>query len=64
MNSDEYETLFSVMEAMFKEQATRPGASFIMTGSRVNAMKLIFAERKFLYRQVVHLPIAPVENRR
>ena len=34
-----------------------------MTGSRVNAMKYIFAERKFFYRQVVHLPIAPVENR-
>ena len=63
MFSDEYETLFSVMEAMFKEQPTRPGASFIMTGSRVNAMKLIFAERKFFYRQVVHLPIEPVENR-
>ena len=63
MYTDEYETLFSVMEAMFKEQPSRPGASFIMTGSRVNAMKLIFAERKFFYRQVVHLPIAPVENR-
>ena len=63
MFSDEYETLFSVMEAMFKEQPSRPGASFIMTGSRVNAMKLIFAERKFFYRQVVHLPIEPVENR-
>ena len=63
MLSDEYETLFSVMEAMFKEQPARPGASFIMTGSRVNAMKLIFAERKFFYRQVVHLPIEPVENR-
>ena len=63
MFSDEYETLFSVMEAMFKEQTSRPGASFIMTGSRVNAMKLIFAERKFFYRQVVHLPIAPVESR-
>jgi hypothetical protein len=63
MYTDEYETLFSVMEAMFKEQPSRPGASFIMTGSRVNAMKLIFAERKFFYRQVVHLPIAPVESR-
>ena len=63
MFSDEYETLLSVMETMFKEQTSRPGASFIMTGSRVNAMKLIFAERKFFYRQVVHLPIAPVESR-
>lgn len=63
MYSDEYEDLFSVMEAMFKEQPSRPGASFIMAGSRVNAMKLIFAERKFFYRQVVHLPIGPVESR-
>lgn len=63
MFSDEYETLFSVMESMFKEQTARPCASFIMTGSRVNAMKLIFAEKKYFYRQVVHLPISPVENR-
>ena len=63
MFSDEYETLFAVLEDMFREQGTRPGASFVMTGSRVNAMKLIFAERKFFYRQVVHLPLAPVENR-
>ena len=63
MFSDEYETLFSVLEDMFREQGPRPGASFVMTGSRVNAMKYIFAERKFFYRQVVHLPIAPVENR-
>lgn len=63
MFSDEYETLLSVMEAMFKEQNSRPGASFIMTGSRVNAMKFIFAEKKYFYRQVVHLPISPVENK-
>lgn len=63
MFSDEYETLLSVMEGVFKDQDERPGASFIMTGSRVNAMKLIFAERRFFYRQVVHLPLAPVESR-
>ena len=63
MYSDEYETLFSVLEGVFREQGIRPGASFVMTGSRVNAMKLIFAERKFFYRQVVHLPIDPVESR-
>ena len=62
MNSPEYETLFSVMEDMFKEQASRPGASFIMTGSRVNAMKLIFAERKFFYRQVEYLPLQKVDD--
>ena len=46
-----------------KEQTSRPGASFIMTGSRVNAMKYIFAEKKYFYRQVVYLPIGPVENK-
>ena len=60
---DEYEDLFEVMEEMFRERFEKPSPSFIITGSRVNAMKLIFAERRFFYRQVVHLPIQPVENR-
>ena len=34
-----------------------------MTGSSVNAMKYIFAEKKYFYRQVVHLPIQNVESR-
>lgn len=61
MCADEYEDLFAVMEELFRERFERPSASFIMTGSQVNAMKLIFAERKFFYRQVVHLPLAPVD---
>ena len=63
MFADEYEDLFEVMEDMFREKVEKPSPSFIITGSRVNAMKLIFAERRFFYRQVVHLPIQPVENR-
>lgn len=63
MCADEYEDLFSVMEEMFRERFEKPAASFIMTGSQVNAMKLIFAERKFFYRQVVHLPLQPVDNK-
>lgn len=63
MFADEYEDLFEVMEEMFHERFEKPSPSFIITGSRVNAMKLIFAERRFFYRQVVHLPIQPVENR-
>lgn len=63
MFADEYEDLFEVMEEMFRERFEKPSPSFIITGSRVNAMKLIFAERRFFYRQVVHLPIQPVENR-
>lgn len=63
MCDDAYEDLFAVMEEMFREKFEKPSASFIMTGSQVNAMKLIFAERKFFYRQVVHLPLQPVDNR-
>lgn len=63
MAADDYEDLFYVMEDMFRERFDKPASSFIMTGSRVNAMKLIFAERRFFYRQVVHLPLMPVENR-
>lgn len=63
MCDDAYEDLFTVMEEMFREKFEKPSASFIMTGSQVNAMKLIFAERKFFYRQVVHLPLQPVDNR-
>lgn len=63
MYADEYEALFYVLEDMFRERFDKPAASFIMTGSRVNAMKLIFAERRFFYRQVVHLPLQPVDNR-
>ena len=63
MYADGYEDLFSAMEEMFRERFEKPSASFIMTGSQGNAMKLIFAERKFFYRQVVHLPLQPVENR-
>lgn len=61
--SDEHEDLFSVMEDVFRDGNARPAASFIMTGSGVNAMKYIFAERKYFYRQVVHLPLDPVESR-
>lgn len=61
--SDEHEDLFSVMEDVFRDGNARPAVSFIMTGSGVNAMKYIFAERKYFYRQVVHLPLEPVESR-
>jgi hypothetical protein len=36
--------------------------SFLFTGSMVNAMKSIFAERKFFYRQVEHLPLQKVDD--
>lgn len=61
--SDQHEEFLTVMENVFREKNVRPSASYIMTGSSVNAMKYIFAEKKYFYRQVVHLPIQNVENR-
>ena len=63
MCADEYEDVLKAMEEMFKERVEKPAAAFIMMGSQVNAMKYIFAERKFFYRQVVHLPLETIEER-
>lgn len=64
MRSDDYEKLFSLMEAYFKEKAEgEKHTSFIMCGSLVNAMKYIFEEKKFFYRQFEHLPLEIMDDR-
>ena len=45
MNDDDYERALKIMEKVLAEKAGH--VSVIFTGSRVNAMKSIFAERKF-----------------
>ena len=57
----DYENVFHVLEKIFAERNT--SASYIITGSQVNAMKNIFEERKFFYRQVDHLPLQDVEDK-
>lgn len=65
MMDREYEMVFKVMEEIFAERdrSQRASASFIMTGSQVNSMKYIFAEKKWFYRQVEHLPLQKVDDR-
>lgn len=63
LSMDEADDVLAEMEVMFRERPEKPAASFIMLGSQVNAMKYIFAERKFFYRQVVHLPLQPIEEK-
>ena len=65
MRSDDYEKTFALMEAYFKEksQMADRSVSFIMCGSLVNAMKYIFEEKKFFYRQFEHLPLEMVDDR-
>ena len=57
----DYEKVFHVLEKVFAEK--NKTASYIITGSQVNAMKNIFEERKFFYRQVDHLPLQDVEDK-
>ena len=57
------EDALPVLEEVFRENRSRPSASFIMTGSQVNAMKYIFEEKRYFYRQVVHLPLQPIEEK-
>lgn len=65
MKDDRFEDLFSVMEKVLVEKKERfaKTVSFVLTGSLVNAMKLIFEEKKFFYRQFEHLPLEIVDDR-
>ena len=65
MRDDDYERLFKEMEVLFAEKPEegRKMTSFILTGSLVNAMKYIFEEKKYFYRQFEHLPLEVVDDR-
>lgn len=65
LSADGFEDVFAEMERTISEQGHSGGpvASFIMTGSLVNAMKYIFEEKKWFYRLVEHLPLSQVDDR-
>lgn len=65
MRCDEYEMVFAEMEKLFAEKAEDGSelTGFILTGSLVNAMKYIFEEKKYFYRQFEHLPLEVVDDR-
>ena len=65
MNADEYEMVFKIMETQMKERDRKAQypAVFIMMGGMVNAMKLIFEEKRYFYRQVNHLALAKVDSK-
>ena len=65
MRDDRYEMVFKEMETMFAENQAegRKLTGFVLTGSLVNAMKYIFEEKKYFYRQFEHLPLETVDDR-
>jgi KaiC/GvpD/RAD55 family RecA-like ATPase len=65
MRTDDYEVIFNTMEKVFAERdrSVSPKSAFVFCGSMVNAMKYIFAEKKYFYRQVNHLPLSAIDDK-
>ncbi|MBR2064011.1 MAG: hypothetical protein IJ971_04890 [Bacteroidales bacterium] len=65
MNADEYDDVFKLMEKMMKERdRSNPyPVAYVMSGDMVNAMKFIFEEKRYFYRQVNHVALMPVDER-
>jgi len=65
MNADEYDDVFKLMEQMMKERdkSNPHQAVYVMFGAMVNAMKFIFEEKRYFYRQVNHVALMPVDEK-
>ena len=65
MNADEYDDVFKLMERMMKERdRSNPyPVVYVMSGAMVNGMKFIFEEKRYFYRQVNHVALAPVDEK-
>ena len=65
LRMDEYEDVFKEMNKFFSERdySSQVSSSYLLIGSHVNAMKLIFEEKKYFYRQVEYLPMTPLDER-
>ena len=60
---DGYDSLFRTMKGVLAERSLSPfNASWIITGSRVNAMKDIFRHKPYFSGVVTHLPMMPIED--
>lgn len=49
--------------ALGKEMQKECSPLFIITGSGINAMKHIFEEKKLFYRQYMHVPLSPIDEK-
>ena len=62
MMADDYEKVFGAFETVLHVK-DRLLATYILSGSQVNAMKYIFAEKKCFYRKIEHVELSRVEDR-
>ena len=65
LRMDECEDVFKEMNRLFsvRDYSNQVSSSYLMIGSHVNAMKLIFEEKKYFYRQVEYLPLTSLDER-
>lgn len=63
MMADDFENLFKVMEEVMAAKPRDNKSSFILLGSQVNAMKLIFEEKKWFWRLINPVQLHDVEDR-
>lgn len=65
MNAAEYESVFKVMEMQMRgrDRSNPHSAVYVMCGSMVNAMKFIFEEKRWFYRQVNHVALQRVDTK-
>ena len=63
MMADDFETLFKVLEEVLASKPRDVRACYVLLGSQVNAMKLIFEEKKWFWRLVNQMSLQPVEDR-
>lgn len=68
---DEFQTIMQIpsyerglrhMEVISSEYAESGRMSYVFCGSAVNAMKYIFAEKKFFFRNVVNIPLSQISE--
>ncbi|MCR5003861.1 MAG: ATP-binding protein [Bacteroidales bacterium] len=62
---DDGDRLLRIMDGVLKEtvQAPKPKCSFVMCGSEVNAMNVIFKKTRFFYRTVERLSLNPFDGK-
>ena len=63
LNASEGEKVLKVLEAQFALREEPYTATFVMSGGMVNAMKYIFEEKRFFYRQANHIALSKVDER-
>lgn len=63
MMAEDFEDLFKMMEEVMAQKPREIRSCFVMMGSQVNAMKLIFEEKRFFWRLVNHVQLQNIEDR-